>query len=213
MLRTKIAVIDYGFGNIKSVVSALCFCGAEGYVVDSPLEISKFCGVVLPGVGAFGPAMDFLKLKGFDKAIFDYVSSGKILYGICLGFQLFFTKGYENGEHNGLNLIPGEVKKFEFKDRNFKIPHIGWNNIDVVGSKYSKKMFNSINHEATFYFIHSYYAIPENSSHISSFCDYGIKFCSSLAYKNIWGSQFHPEKSGEKGLKILANFISEVNNR
>ncbi|MDR2666450.1 MAG: imidazole glycerol phosphate synthase subunit HisH [Endomicrobium sp.] len=210
MRRIKIAIIDYGFGNIKSVINALHYCNAEACVVDSPLRISNFGGTILPGVGAFWPAADFLRLKGFDKAIRDYVNSGKILYGICLGFQLFFTKGYENGNHEGLNLIPGEVKKFKFKDELLKIPHVGWNNVSIKDSLCAKKMFFSIDDKESFYFVHSYYVIPENSLCVSSTCEYGLKFCSSVTYENLWGSQFHPEKSGEKGLKILSNFVNEV---
>jgi glutamine amidotransferase len=208
--RIRIAVIDYGFGNIKSVINALYYCGVEACVIDSPLKISGFGGVILPGVGAFGPAADFLRTKDFDKAIRDYVDSGKMLYGICLGFQLLFTRGYESGNHEGLDLISGEVKKFEFKDELLKIPHMGWNDVNVEDSLYTKKMFLSINDRESFYFVHSYYVIPENLLCISSTCEYGLKFCSSVAYKNLWGSQFHPEKSGKAGLKILSNFVKEV---
>jgi glutamine amidotransferase len=209
-MQTKIAVIDYGCGNIKSVINALHYCNAQGCVIDSPSQIADFNGVILPGVGAFGPAIDFLKSKGFDKAICDYASSGKMIYGICLGFQLFFTKGYENGKYEGLNLVSGEVKKFKFKDNILKVPHMGWNNIEILDGISAKKMFNALSDREFFYFIHSYYAIPTDLQIISSFCSYEIKFCSSIAYKNIWGSQFHPEKSGVKGLKILSNFIEEV---
>ncbi|MDR3256935.1 MAG: imidazole glycerol phosphate synthase subunit HisH [Endomicrobium sp.] len=210
-MQTKVAVIDYGCGNIKSVVNALHYCNADTYVIDSPLKISNFGGAILPGVGAFGPAVDFLKSKGFDKAILNYVNSGKMLYGICLGFQLFFAKSYENGEYEGLNLISGEVRKFEFKDKVLKIPHTGWNNVESSESEDAKKMFSAVANEETFYFVHSYYGILKDLSQASSFCDYGIKFCSSVSYKNVWGSQFHPEKSGKNGLKILSNFIDEVN--
>jgi glutamine amidotransferase len=209
-MTKKIAIIDYGFGNIKSVLNALRYCSAEAHVIDSPLKILDFGGAILPGVGAFGPAADFLKSKGFDKAIHNYINSGKMLYGICLGFQLFFTKSYENGEYGGLNLISGEVKKIEFEDKNLKLPHMGWNNIETINSAYSKKMFDTIGDKETFYFVHSYYGMPKDLSQASSFCNYGINFCSSVTYRNIWGSQFHPEKSGEKGLKILSNFINEV---
>jgi len=210
-MQTKIAVIDYGFGNIKSVINALHYCNAEACVVGSPSKISDFAGTILPGVGSFGPAADFLKSKGFNEAIYNYVNSGKMLYGICLGFQLFFTISYENGNYEGLNLIPGEVKKFDFMDKTLKIPHMGWNNIEVLeNSIYAEKMFDSIDNRETFYFVHSYYAIPKNFSQVSSICCYGMQFCASVAYKNIWGSQFHPEKSGTKGLKILSNFIDEV---
>jgi len=210
MQRTKIAVIDYGFGNIKSVINALRYCETDACVIDSPLKILDFGGAILPGVGAFGPAANFLRSKGFDKTIRDYVNSGKMLYGICLGFQLFFTKGYENGDYEGLDLISGEVRKFEFEGKNLKIPHMGWNNVSIAENMYAKKMFCSIKNKENFYFVHSYYVIPENFLHISSMCEYGLNFCSSVTCGNIWGSQFHPEKSGKEGLKILSNFIKEV---
>lgn len=210
MKQAKIAVIDYGFGNIKSVLNALAFCDAESFVINSPEKISEYDGAILPGVGSFGPAAGFLRAAGFDTAIHEYVSSGKMLLGICLGFQLFFTKGYENGEHDGLGLIEGEVRKFSFIDNKFKIPHMGWNEISITETDDALKMFNGIQNGENFYFVHSYYAMPLNKEKASSFCNYGIDFCSSAAYKNIWGCQFHPEKSGEKGLKILSNFINEV---
>jgi glutamine amidotransferase len=206
-MNKKIAVIDYGFGNIKSVLNALHFCGAAADVINLPEELSKYGGAILPGVGAFGPASEFLKSGGFDQAIRAYVKSGKMLYGICLGFQLFFTKSYEDGEHNGLNLLEGEVKKFEFEDKTLKVPHMGWNGVRQTQSPDAKKMFASIEDNENFYFVHSYYAMPADKNKASSFCSYGIDFCSSVAFENVWGSQFHPEKSGDKGLKILKNFI------
>ncbi|AKL97800.1 imidazole glycerol phosphate synthase subunit HisH [Endomicrobium proavitum] len=206
----KIAIIDYGFGNIKSVQNALNFCGAEPVVINSPDKISDFNGAILPGVGAFAPAAEFLVKDGFDCAIRQYVASGKMLYGICLGFQLFFTKGYEGGQHKGLGLLNGEVKKFEFKNNNLKIPHMGWNGVKINNTPEAKKMFAEISDGENFYFVHSYYAKPENNIQVSSFCNYGIDFCSSAAFENVWGSQFHPEKSGGKGLQILKNFLGEV---
>jgi len=206
----KIAVIDYGFGNIKSVQNALNFCGAEPVVISSPEKISEFGGAILPGVGAFGPASEFLVKDGFDAAIREYVKSGKMLYGICLGFQLLFTKGYEGGNYNGLDLIKGDVKKFELPDKSMKIPHMGWNNIKITDTAAAKKMFAGISDGESFYFVHSYYASAENKAQASSFCNYGIDFCSSVASENVWGSQFHIEKSGEKGLRVLKNFLSEV---
>lgn len=209
-MKSKVAVIDYGFGNIKSVLNALNYCGTEADVINSPEKISNYGGVILPGVGSFGPAADFLKAKGFDEAINCYVKSGNMIFGICLGFQLFFSKGYENGEHKGLNLINGEVKKFTVDDKSLKIPQIGWNSVKISDTQYAKAMFKGIENDEKFYFVHSYYAMPEDKQQASSFCSYGIDFCSSVAYKNIWGSQFHPEKSGQKGLNVLSNFINEV---
>ncbi|MDR3113692.1 MAG: imidazole glycerol phosphate synthase subunit HisH [Endomicrobium sp.] len=211
-MNKKIAVIDYGFGNIKSVLNALNFCGSTADIINLPEELSKYDGAILPGVGAFGPASEFLRNGGFDQAIRSYVKSGKMLYGICLGFQLFFTKGYENGEHNGLNLLEGEVKKFGFEDKTLKVPHMGWNCVRQTQSSDAKKMFNAIEDNENFYFVHSYYAMPSDKNKASSFCNYGIDFCSSIAFENIWGSQFHPEKSGVKGLEILKNFIEADSN-
>ena len=209
-MQKRIAVIDYGFGNIKSVVNALKYCGTKPEVIARPQELAEFKGAILPGVGSFGPAAKFLKNSGFDAALHEYANSGKMLFGICLGFQLFFTKGYENGEFDGLNLIPGSVKKFDFKNADLKIPHMGWNSLEIAHTAEAGKMFKGIKNGEAFYFVHSYYAMPENKEQASSFCDYGVRFCSSVAYKNIWGSQFHPEKSGDKGLAILNNFIDEV---
>ncbi|MDR0915134.1 MAG: imidazole glycerol phosphate synthase subunit HisH [Endomicrobium sp.] len=209
----KIAIIDYGFGNIKSVLNALHYLNVQAFVINNcTSEILNFDGLILPGVGAFKPAIDFLHDQGFDKAILDYVNCGKMLYGICLGFQLLFDISYENGKHQGLGLIHGEVRQFIQKDNFLKVPHMGWNNISIINQNlYTRSMFNNILNEESFYFVHSYYAVPYNVSQVSSVCTFGIQFCSSISYKNIWGSQFHPEKSGEKGLQILRNFIDEVN--
>jgi glutamine amidotransferase len=206
----KIAIIDYGFGNIKSVLNALHHLNVQAYVVkDSISQILNFDGLILPGVGAFKPAMDFLYCKGFDKVLYDYINLGKMIYGICLGFQLLFDISYENGSHKGLGLIHGEVKQFDYNNNiHLKVPHMGWNNITIINNS---KMFANIMNGENFYFVHSYYAVPYNKLQISSLCTFGIQFCSSITYKNIWGSQFHPEKSGEKGLQILRNFINEVN--
>ena len=210
-MSQKIAIIDYGFGNIKSIINALKFCSAEYEVINSPEKISNFGGAVLPGVGAFGPASVFLRESGFDISIRNYVKSGKMLFGICLGFQLFFAKSYENGMHEGLGLIEGEVKKFELSVNSLKVPHIGWNNVEITETSYAKKMFSGIANNEKFYFVHSYYALPEDKRKVSGFCGYGTEFCSSVAFENVWGSQFHAEKSGDKGLKIISNFINEVN--
>ncbi|MDR1941257.1 MAG: imidazole glycerol phosphate synthase subunit HisH [Endomicrobium sp.] len=209
-MSKKIAVIDYGFGNIESVLKALNFCKAQAETVNKPEALSGYGAAILPGVGSFGPAAEFLKISGFDEAVKNYVKSGKMLYGICLGFQLFFTKGFENGEHEGLDLIKGEVKKFDLKDKSLKIPHMGWNTVKTAENIYARKMFKGIEDGESFYFVHSYYALTQDVSKSSSVCDYGGDFCSSIAFENVWGSQFHPEKSGDKGLAVLTNFIKEA---
>ena len=209
-MSTKIAVIDYGMGNLKSVLNALKFCGADAYIISSPSKISEYGGAILPGVGSFGPAADFLQAELFSRAIREYANSGKMIFGVCLGFQLFFSKGFENGEYQGLGLIKGDVRKFEFAGNKLKIPHMGWNSVEIADTPFAKKMFAGIKNNEYFYFVHSYYCTPENKQKASSFCNYGTDFCSSAAYENIWGCQFHPERSGENGLKILSNFINEV---
>jgi len=209
-MTKKIAVIDYGFGNIKSVCNALSACEAEPVIISRPADLKNFGGAILPGVGSFGPASEFLVKSGFDAGIGEYIKAGKMLYGICLGFQLFFTTSFENGKFNGLNLIEGEVEKFEFADKKLKIPHMGWNSVKINDTNDAKKMFKGIADGEDFYFVHSYYASPADNNKVSSFCNYGIDFCSSAAFENIWGSQFHPEKSGDKGLVILKNFIGAV---
>ncbi|MDR3048393.1 MAG: imidazole glycerol phosphate synthase subunit HisH [Elusimicrobiota bacterium] len=205
---TKIAIIDYGFGNIKSVLNALNFCNADAVVINEPSKLAQYGAAILPGVGAFAPAADFLQKKGFVGAISDFVKSGKMLYGICLGFQLFFTNSFENGQYDGLNLIEGEVKKFDFNDRSLKIPHMGWNSVQWTDNPYSKLMFDGIKNGENFYFVHSYYPVLKDEKIAAGWTDYGVDFCSCIAYKNIWGSQFHIEKSGDIGLKVLKNFIN-----
>ncbi|MDR1952121.1 MAG: imidazole glycerol phosphate synthase subunit HisH [Elusimicrobiota bacterium] len=203
----KIAIIDYGFGNVKSVINAVAYCGAEPAVINLPKDIVKYSGAILPGVGAFGPAVHFLKKLDFDKAILDYTAAGKMLYGTCLGFQLLFTKSYENGEYDGLNIIEGEVKRFDFDGNDLKIPHMGWNNVCYKDDVNTKKMFGGIKNNEQFYFVHSYYAELKNSRQAAAFTEYGFDFCSAIALDNIWGSQFHPEKSGDCGLRLMKNFI------
>jgi glutamine amidotransferase len=205
-MSTKIAVIDYGFGNIQSVANAIKVCGAEPVIINSARELSNFNGAILPGVGAFGPAISFLQSTGFYEAVKNYVSSGKMLYGTCLGFQLLFSRSYENGDFKGLGLIEGSVKKFPI-DENLKIPHMGWNTVSLTDNSYGKKMFAKILNNENFYFVHSYYVDLKDISTAAAWTDYGIKFCSAIAIKNIWGSQFHPEKSGKSGLQIMKNFI------
>jgi glutamine amidotransferase len=213
-MNIKIAIIDYGFGNIKSVINALNHCGADPQVIQEPSKLSNYGGAILPGVGAFAPAAEFLKKKGFDEAVFSYVEQGKTLYGTCLGFQLLFTESFENGHFLGLNLIKGKVKRFipqtQASGKKLKIPHIGWNNVSFSKTEGAKKMFEGISDNESFYFVHSYHVVLEDEKYAAGWTDYGSKFCSAIAFDNIWGSQFHPEKSGVCGLKAMSNFIKEA---
>jgi glutamine amidotransferase len=210
MKEPRIAIIDYGMGNLRSVTNALKHCGAGAYIISSPNKISEYDGAILPGVGSFGPASDFLQAELFNHAINEYVKSGKMLLGVCLGFQLLFLKGFENGEYTGLGLIEGDVRKFELPEKKYKIPHMGWNSVKITDTPYAKKMFSGVNDNEYFYFVHSYYCTPKNTEKASGICNYGVDFCSCAAYENIWGCQFHPERSGDNGLKVLKNFINEV---
>ena len=203
-----IAVIDYGMGNLRSVCKALEKMGGEAEVIHSARDIEKAEALVLPGVGAFYQAMENLKSLGMVEPLHRALGSGKPFLGICLGLQLLFTES-EEGECEGFNIIPGKVKRF--KGENLKVPHMGWNGIRFKNE--SKSLLEGIPENAYFYFAHSYYVEPEDEKAILTVTEYEIKFTSAIREDNIFGVQFHPEKSGEKGLKLLKNFvrISKIN--
>ncbi len=215
-----IAVIDYGMGNLKSVSKALERVGGKPAVTGSAADIGKAEALILPGVGAFYQAMENLKSLGMIKPLRQALENGKPFLGICLGLQLLFTES-EEGESEGLNLIPGKVKKF--KVESLKVPHMGWNAIQFKDE--SLKLRDKKNKESPFsllegipggsyfYFAHSYYVEPEDKEAILMTTDYGTKFTSAIRKDNIFGVQFHPEKSGEKGLKLLKNFVQLVEDR
>lgn len=202
-----IAVIDYGLGNLRSVSKALESLGANVEVTDSPETILNANGVILPGVGAFYHGMNNLEKLGLVSVIKETIKAQKPFFGICLGLQLLFSETEEHGTHKGLDIIKGKVLKF---DAHSKIPHMGWNQINAKENVLSTKLFNNIPQQSYFYFVHSYYVAPENKDVIATTTDYGMEFTSAIAKNNIWGVQFHPEKSSDLGLKILANFIEIV---
>lgn len=197
---TMIVIIDYGLGNIRSVSCALQNVGAEVIVSSDPSDVQKADGVVLPGVGAFGRAMENIEKLGFKNCLKNYFESGKPYLGICLGMQLLFQESYEHGTTAGFGIIDGVVKKLT---EDVKIPHMGWNQVCYTSSK---DMFNGIKNNAYFYFDHSYYAVPENKEVTAGLTDYGINFTSAVKVGNIWGVQFHPEKSSAAGLRLLRSF-------
>lgn len=210
-MKPKIAVIDYGMGNLRSVSKALELCGADVEIIAEAKQIKNYNAVVLPGVGSFAPAIKILKTKKFDKAIKKHIAEDKMFLGICLGFQLLFTKSYEEGEHKGLDIIKGTVKKFKSsKAKKLIIPHMCWNKVNITKNPHSQDMFKKIKDKSYFYFVHSYYCCPENKKVVSTFTNYGSDFCSSIATKNIWACQFHPEKSSKDGLMLLKNFVQKV---
>lgn len=200
-----IAIIDYGMGNLKSVRNALNYLGIENKISANPDEIRKADGLILPGVGAFPDAMETIERLGLDKVIKEETKNGKYLLGICLGMQMLFEKGYEGIEKNGLGLLKGSIVKMkDDKERNIKIPHIGWNNL-----KYNKQdeIIKNIDEGKYVYYVHSYFAQGYNDDDLVAYSEYGEnKIPGLVRCKNVIGAQFHPEKSGAIGLNILKNF-------
>lgn len=200
-----IVIIDYGMGNLKSVRNALNYLGIENKISDDYDEIRKADALILPGVGAFPDAMDTIEKLGLDKVIKEETEKGKYLLGICLGMQLLFEKGYEGLERTGLGLIKGNVVKMkDDREKNVKIPHIGWNNL-----KYNRKdiLFKNIDEGKYVYYVHSYFAQSYNDEDLVAYSEYGEnKIPGIIRRNNIIGAQFHPEKSGTVGLDILKNF-------
>ena len=204
-----IAVIDYGMGNLRSVQKALEFVGAKVIVTHDPDLILNANSVVLPGVGAFKDCMANLKKLKLVDPIRKFIDGGKPFLGICLGLQVLFEESEEYGPVAGLGILPGKVVKFpggssETKNgRPIKIPHMGWNQIKV---KKNVPLFGGVGDAPYFYFVHSYYVVPEDQNMIATVTNYGVEFVSGIQHKNIYAFQFHPEKSQTLGLSILERF-------
>ena len=198
-----IAIIDYGMGNLRSVNNAFRKAGLKSEVTADPSVVSRATHIVLPGVGAFSDCMEQLVRTGLVPSILQGAVGGKPFLGICLGLQLLLTRSEEFGEHSGLNVIAGEVRRFPSGGP--KVPHIGWNQVDY---RETCPLYAGIPQGAYFYFDHSYYAVPEKEEDVSGWTDYGVRFASSLWRGNIFACQFHPEKSQANGLKLLENFGS-----
>ncbi len=198
-----IAIIDYKTGNLFSVKNAFDKLGIETSITSDVSVIKKADKLLLPGVGAFENAMKKLKEYKLDTLICDEVESGKPILGICLGMQLFFNSSEEFGEHEGLNILEGKIVKFNFNcEPTLKIPHMGWNSItNCKGSK----LFNDLENQFV-YFVHSYHLVTDNKDYKQIMTNYGYDFCSAIEYKNVFATQFHPEKSGDVGLLILKKF-------
>ena len=202
-----VAVVDYGVGNLFSLCSSLAAIGAEAVVTDDPAVLAAADRIILPGVGAFGDAADKLRERGLFDVLRDLAAKGKPLMGICLGMQLLFEKGFEYGEHEGLGLIKGEVRPIaEVIPADLKIPHIGWNALHFTGEK--SPIFRYLDEGDFVYFVHSFYGKNDDGSVIAT-AEYGAHLTAAVGRGNVYGCQFHPEKSGSVGLKILKAF-SEV---
>jgi len=201
-----IAIIDYGMGNLLSVLKAFEHLGEEARVIATPAGLADATHVVLPGVGAFPDAMAALAKNGWVEGLQrEILEGGKPFLGICLGMQLLAEFGEENVHCPGLAWIRGGVKRFALDPQQYKVPHVGWNEITSVGNSL---LFRGLGPGATFYFVHSYHMICEEGADIAAYCDYGYPFPAAIRKENIFATQFHPEKSQDNGLKVLENFLA-----
>ncbi|MBO5421072.1 MAG: imidazole glycerol phosphate synthase subunit HisH [Clostridia bacterium] len=199
-----IAIIDYGVGNLFSLKSSFNAIGADVIVTDSEEKIRSADKIILPGVGAFSDAIAKLRATGLDKVLIDEAKKGKPVMGICLGMQMLFEKSFEYGEYNGLGLLKGNVVGMQgVLPEELKIPHIGWNALHF--RQKDCPLFKYIKEDDCVYFVHSYFAEDCDES-VAATTEYGKELTAAVAYKNIYGCQFHPEKSGEVGLNILKAF-------
>lgn len=197
-----IAIIDYGMGNLRSVQKAFEKVGHEAIVTSDPAQVAAAAKVVLPGVGAFEDAIAELRRLDMVGPVRDAIDSGKPFLGICLGLQMLFDVSYENGQHEGLGIIPGEVVRFELP-KEFSIPHMGWNQLSI---RRPAPILAGLDEGTYVYFVHSYYVVPKLAQDVATETDYGGRFCSMIWRDNVFATQFHPEKSQAAGLRILKNF-------
>lgn len=200
----SVAIINYGLGNLRSVYNAIEFIGGTSFIAETPAQLSDASHIILPGVGAFGEGMDNLNKSGWTEEINRQAKeAGKPFLGICLGMQLLASKGTEYGDNNGLGLIAGLVTKHVTGDRNIRIPHIGWNEVEIARPC---RMYDGMEND-DFYFVHSYVFKPDDEKAVTGYCEHGNRFAASVEQDNIWGAQFHPEKSQKAGLSLLKNFL------
>jgi glutamine amidotransferase len=197
---TEVAIIDYGVGNLRSVEKAFAATGCEAVVSGDEGVLRAAERLVLPGVGAFAACMKALSERGFDRLVRERATAGTPLLGVCVGMQLLFEESDEFGATPGLGLLRGRVKRFSDE---LVVPHVGWNRVDQVREH---PLFVEVAHQSFFYFVHSYYCEPHDNSVAAGETEYGVRYASVVAHKNICGVQFHPEKSQDTGLRLLRNF-------
>lgn len=198
-----IAIIDYAMGNVRSVLNAVRKAGGDAEIVGDPAALGDYQKIILPGVGAFGEAMEHLRDSGLDQALSEIARTDTPVLGICLGMQLMCQKSFEHGEHEGLGWIEAEVLPLA-SSPDLKVPHIGWN--DITFAKQSP-ITVGLEDGLDFYFVHSYHVHCANAIDSLAYCDYGVEFSAMFSRDNLYGIQFHPEKSQRAGLKILENFV------
>ncbi|WP_316977590.1 imidazole glycerol phosphate synthase subunit HisH [Shumkonia mesophila] len=203
-----ITIIDYGMGNLRSVANAFEALGREVQCVGEPEALASATAIVLPGVGAFGDAMENLWTKGLVDALDHEVrGKGKPFLGLCLGLQLLAERGTEQGDHRGLGWIPGVCRRLERRsnDPDIHIPHIGWNDVSI---RKAEGLYRDLGDVQAFYFVHSYILCAADDSVVSGICDHGEDFAASIETGNVWATQFHPEKSHKAGLSLLNNWCA-----
>lgn len=203
-MTRRAGIIDYEMGNLRSVQKAIEAVGHHADVVSDPEKLTNYSHVILPGVGAFRDAIAQLRKTGLDQAFIEAVNAGRPCLGVCLGLQLLFDKSYEDGEHQGLGLIKGDVVRFE-PQPGLKIPHMGWNHLTL---KRADPLFEGIGESPCVYFVHSYFAKAGNPGDVLATSNHGGEFVAAVGRDNLRACQFHPEKSQATGLKIYQNFMS-----
>lgn len=201
-----VAVIDYGMGNLDSVRRAVEECGGRPIRACAPEDLREAAHIILPGVGAFSDAIDALRRLGFDEAIREYaIERGIPLLGVCLGMQLLSMTSAEGGTYQGLGMIDADVRRFELEDSALRVPHMGWN--EVYPSRASL-LFDGIPDGTDFYFVHSYHVQCHSGDDVLATTPYGVDFCCAVNHENLYGVQFHPEKSQAAGMRLLGNFLA-----
>ena len=202
----RIVIVDYGMGNLRSVQKAFERVGVRADYAARAEQLLNADAVVLPGVGAFADAMDELRGRGLVEPLRAYLASGRPFLGICLGLHLLFERSFEGGEHEGLGYLEGDVRRFPPEVG--KVPHMGWNQVWRGGAE--DELFAGVANGEWFYFVHSYYVVPKDRSIVAGETEYGIRFCSMVRRGHLLATQFHPEKSQQAGLRLLANFVRRV---
>ncbi|MFA5158931.1 MAG: imidazole glycerol phosphate synthase subunit HisH [Candidatus Omnitrophota bacterium] len=212
----SVAIIDYGLGNIFSVKHACEYCGMKALVTNAPRDIQNASAIILPGVGAFGKALADLKAFDLEGVLIEEIKKGKPFIGICLGMQLLMTQSHEFGQHKGLDIITGSVLPLREKfgtAQNLKVPHIGWNAIfsEEKHDRWGNTLLSGIPQGTSMYFVHSFYCAPENNELVLSRTEYGgFRFATAIQSDNVYGFQFHPERSGASGIAIYQNLSKMI---
>ena len=205
MMTNSVLIIDYGMGNLRSVLNAFKSINCDVKISNNPKELKSAQRIILPGVGAFALGMKNLDRNGWINTLNEeIIIKKKPFLGLCLGMQLLATEGFEHGKHKGLNWINGTCIRIPSKENKIRIPHIGWNDVSFVTSS---KLYLGLGQEQTFYFVHSYFLMLDNESIATGICNYGVDFVASIEMENIFATQFHPEKSQVAGIAVLKNFL------